>query len=69
MRVYLPLGTHVPNLPPPSENWGVSDLRDVMGLNRALNERMSDRADTIRYHAESSVILDEVMRMGLSLYP
>jgi hypothetical protein len=47
---------HVPNLQPPNENWGVSDLRDLIGLNRALNERMSDQADLIRYHADPPVI-------------
>jgi hypothetical protein len=50
------LETHVPNLQPPNEAWGVSDLRDVMGLNRALNARMSDQADVIRYHADPPVV-------------
>jgi hypothetical protein len=47
---------HVANLQPPNEYWGVSDLRDVIGLNRALNERMSDQADLIRYHADPPVV-------------
>ena len=47
---------HLPNLQPPNENWGVSDLRDLIGLNRALNERMSDQADLIRYHADPPVV-------------
>ena len=51
---------HVPNLPAANENWGVSDLRDVIGINRALNERLSDEADTIRYHADPPVIFKGV---------
>ncbi len=48
------------NLQPPNEGWGVSDLRDVLPLNRALNERMSDQADLIRYHADPPVVFKGV---------
>lgn len=51
---------HVPNLPQPNEPWGVSDVRDIIGINRALNERMSEQADTIRYHADPPVIFKGV---------
>jgi hypothetical protein len=51
---------HVPNLQPPNSAWGVSDLQDVVGLNRALNERISDQADLIRYHADPPVIFKGV---------
>ncbi|HEY7061898.1 MAG TPA: phage portal protein [Chloroflexota bacterium] len=47
---------HVPNLPGPNEFWGRSDLADVVALNRELNERMSDQADVIRYHADPPVV-------------
>jgi hypothetical protein len=47
---------HVPNLPAPNEFWGRSDLVDVIPLNRELNERMSDQADVIRYHADPPVV-------------
>jgi hypothetical protein len=47
---------HVPNLPGPNEFWGRSDLVDVIPLNRELNERMSDQADVIRYHADPPVV-------------
>lgn len=59
-RVPNPYGfipfVHVANLPGPNEHWGISDLRDVISLNRAYNERLSDQADTIRYHADPPVI-------------
>ena len=51
---------HLANLQPPNEHWGVSDLRDVLGLNRALNERLSDQADLIRYHADPPVVFTGV---------
>ncbi|MBI4494777.1 MAG: phage portal protein [Chloroflexi bacterium] len=47
---------HVPNLQPPNQFWGVSDLRDVVALNRELDARMSDQSDIIRYHADPPVI-------------
>ncbi|HLH26229.1 MAG TPA: phage portal protein [Chloroflexota bacterium] len=47
---------HVPNLPGPNEFWGRSDLADVIPLNRELNERLSDQADVIRYHADPPVV-------------
>jgi hypothetical protein len=56
---FIPL-VHVANLPQPNEHWGVSDLRDVVSLNRAYNERLSDQADTIRYHADPPVIFKGV---------
>lgn len=51
---------HIPNLQPAHEPWGVSDLRDIMGLNRELNARMSDQADIIRYHSDPPVIFKGV---------
>jgi hypothetical protein len=47
---------HIGNLRPPNTFWGVSDLRDVLALNRELDERVSDQADLIRYHADPPVI-------------
>jgi hypothetical protein len=51
---------HVGNLRPPNSFWGVSDLRDVIPLNRELDERVSDQADVIRYHADPPVIFKGV---------
>jgi hypothetical protein len=46
----------VPNLQPPNQPWGVSDLVDLIPLNRELDERMGDQADVIRYHADPPVV-------------
>jgi len=51
---------HIANLRPANSFWGVSDLRDVIPLNRELNERVSDQADLIRYHADPPVIFKGV---------
>jgi hypothetical protein len=47
---------HFPNLPDPGEQWGSSELIDVVNLARSYNERVSDQADTIRYHADPPVV-------------
>ncbi|HZT08586.1 MAG TPA: phage portal protein [Chloroflexota bacterium] len=47
---------HVANLQPPNSAWGVSDLAQLIALNRELDERMSDQADLIRYHADPPVV-------------
>ena len=46
----------IPNLQPPNSRWGQSDLVDLIPLNRELDERMSDQADVIRYHADPPVV-------------
>jgi hypothetical protein len=47
---------HVANLQPPNSSWGESDLTHLIPLNRELDERMSDQADMIRYHADPPVV-------------
>lgn len=46
----------IPNLPVPNAAWGVSDLRDVIPLNREINARLSDQSESIRYHADPPVV-------------
>jgi len=61
---------HIPNARPANEFWGISDLKDVVPLNRELNERMSDVADIIRFHADPPVIFKGVMEhSNLSVGP
>jgi hypothetical protein len=47
---------HVPNLPLANEPWGQSDLVDVIPINREIDERVSDQADVIRFHADPPVV-------------
>lgn len=51
---------HVPNLAPPGSPWGLSELEDLIPLNRELEDRLSDQSDTIRYHADPPVIFKGV---------
>ena len=51
---------HIANLAPPGSPWGQSDLVDLVPLNRELDERMSDQADLIRYHADPPVVFKGV---------
>jgi hypothetical protein len=47
---------HVPNLPLANEAWGQSDLVDVIPINREIDERVSDQADVIRFHADPPIV-------------
>ena len=47
---------HVPNLPLANEPWGQSDLVDVIPINREIDERISDQADVIRFHADPPIV-------------
>ncbi|MGE3273371.1 MAG: phage portal protein, partial [Chloroflexota bacterium] len=47
---------HVPNLPLANDSWGQSDLVDVIPINREINERVSDQADVIRFHADPPIV-------------
>lgn len=51
---------HIPNTRPANEFWGVSDVKDLIPLNRELNERFSDMADVIRFHADPPVVFKGV---------
>ena len=63
-RVANPYGfipfVHIPNARPANEFWGVSDLKDLIPLNKELNERFSDFADVVRYHSDPPVIFKGV---------
>ncbi len=52
---------HIPNARPANEFWGISDLKELISLNRELNERMSDMSDVIRFHSDPPVIFKGVM--------
>jgi hypothetical protein len=45
---------------PANQFWGASDLLDVIPINRELDERMSDHADLIKYHADPPVVFKGV---------
>ncbi len=56
-----PLGeipvVHIPNYPLSGEFYGISDLVDVVDLNRELNEKATDISDVINYHGSPTTVL------------
>ena len=54
------MGAHVPNMQPANQYWGQSDLVDLLPINRELDERLSDQADLIKYHADPPVVFKGV---------
>jgi hypothetical protein len=48
---------HIPNSSISSSPWGQSDIWDIIGLNRELNEKMTDVSDIINYHAAPVTII------------
>jgi len=56
-----PLGeipvVHIPNYPLSGEFYGISDLVDVIELNREYNEKVTDVSDIINYHASPTTVV------------
>jgi len=48
---------HIPNYPLSGEYYGMSDLADIMDLNRELNEKATDISDIINYHGSPTTIV------------
>ena len=51
---------HVPNMQPANQYWVQSGPVDMLPINRELDERMSDQADLINYHADPPVVFKGV---------
>jgi SPP1 family phage portal protein len=51
---------HIPNLQPANQWFGISDLEDLIPLNREYGLRLSDQSDTIHYHADPPVVFTGV---------
>jgi hypothetical protein len=47
----------IPNIPVPSSPWGLSDIGDIIGLNREYNEKATDISDIINYHASPVTVI------------
>lgn len=56
-----PLGTipivHIPNIPISGSPWGLSDIADIISLQREFNEKSSEISDIINYHAAPITIV------------
>lgn len=52
----IPL-VHIPNYPLSGEYYGISDLVDIMDLNREMNEKVTDISDIVNYHASPQTVI------------
>jgi hypothetical protein len=48
---------HIPNIPVASSPWGLSDIQDIIGLNREYNEKATDVSDIINYHSAPVTVI------------
>jgi len=46
-----------PNYPVASSPWGLSDIQDIIGLNREYNEKATEISDIINYHASPVTVI------------
>ncbi len=47
----------VPNLPVASSPWGLSDINDIISLNREYNEKATEISDIINYHSAPVTVI------------
>jgi hypothetical protein len=68
-----PLGVipvvHIPNVPVSGSPWGLSDIADVVPLNRVYNEMATDVADIVNYHSAPTVIITGAKASNLEKGP
>lgn len=46
-----------PNFPVASSPWGLSDIQDIIGLNREYNEKATEISDIINYHSSPVTVI------------
>ncbi|MFD6934654.1 phage portal protein [Streptomyces goshikiensis] len=68
-----PLGlipvVHVRNIAVSGSPWGLSDIGDIISLNREMNEKMTDVSDVINYHAAPTTIIQGAKATNLERGP
>ena len=68
-----PLGiipiAYVPNTPVASSPWGLSDIQDIVGLNREYNEKATEVSDIINYHAAPVTVITGAKASNLEKGP
>jgi len=47
----------IPNIPVSGSPWGLSDIQDIISLNREYNEKATDISDIINYHAAPVTVI------------
>jgi hypothetical protein len=68
-----PLGTipvvHIRNVPVSGSPWGISDISDLIPLNREINEQATNISDIISYHAAPVTIITGAKASNLEKGP
>lgn len=68
-----PLGeipvVHIPNIRISGSPWGLSDIQDIIGLNREYNEKALEVSDIINYHAAPVTIITGAKASNLERGP
>lgn len=68
-----PLGmipiAHATNIPVASSPWGLSDIQDIVGLNREFNEKATEVSDIINYHAAPVTVVTGAKASNLEKGP
>lgn len=68
-----PLGVipivHIPNIRVSGSPWGLSDITDIVGLNREYNEKSAEISDIINYHAAPVTIITGAKASNLEKGP
>lgn len=68
-----PLGVipivHIPNIRVSGSPWGLSDISDIVGLNREYNEKSAEISDIINYHAAPVTIITGAKASNLEKGP
>jgi hypothetical protein len=66
-----PLGeipiVHISNLPVAGSPWGMSDIQDIVMLNREYNEKANDISDIINYHAAPVTVITGARASNLEM--
>lgn len=56
---------HIANIPVSGSPWGLSDIQDIIPLNREFNEKATDVSDIINYHAAPITVITGAKSSGL----
>ena len=60
---------HIPNVPVASSPWGLSDIQDIISLNREYNEKATEVSDIINYHGSPVTVITGAKASNLEKGP
>lgn len=60
---------HIPNMPVEGSPWGLSDIQDIITLNREYNEKATEVSEIINYHAAPVTVITGAKASNLEKGP